>query len=71
MIVGSSMREGATVPTHNNTKGVVRAFDVRTGKQLWRFNTIPRPGRIRQRDLGEQFLGGERQHRRVGAHHRR
>src|SRR5467141_2708393 len=38
------MREGATVPTHDNTKGVVRAFDVRSGKQLWRFNTIPRPG---------------------------
>ena len=33
-----------TVATHNNTKGLVRAFDVRTGKQLWRFNTIPRPG---------------------------
>jgi quinoprotein glucose dehydrogenase len=44
VIVGSSMREGATVPTHNNTKGVVRAFDVRSGKQLWRFDTIPRPG---------------------------
>ena len=44
VLVGSSMREGATVPTHNNTKGVVRAFDVRTGKQLWRFNTIPGPG---------------------------
>ena len=44
VIVGSSMREGATVPTHNNTKGVVRAYDVRTGKQLWRFNTIPQPG---------------------------
>jgi glucose dehydrogenase len=44
VIVGSSMREGATVPTHNNTKGVVRAFDVRSGKELWRFNTIPRPG---------------------------
>jgi quinoprotein glucose dehydrogenase len=43
-IVGSAMREGATVPTHNNTKGLVRAFDVRTGKQLWRFNTIPAPG---------------------------
>jgi glucose dehydrogenase len=43
-IVGSSMREGATVPTHNNTKGVVRAFDVRTGKQLWRFDTIAVPG---------------------------
>jgi len=44
VIVGSAMREGATVPTHNNTKGLVRAFDVRTGKQLWRFNTIPGPG---------------------------
>jgi len=44
IIVGSSFREGATVSTHNNTKGLVRAFDVRTGKQLWRFNTIPNPG---------------------------
>jgi glucose dehydrogenase len=43
-IIGSSMREGATVPTHNNTKGLVRAYDVRTGKKLWQFNTIPRPG---------------------------
>src|SRR5579862_1943182 len=43
-IVGSSFREGATVVTHNNTKGLVRAFDVRTGKLLWTFNTIPRPG---------------------------
>jgi quinoprotein glucose dehydrogenase len=24
----------------------VRAFDVRTGKQLWRFNTIPGPGEV-------------------------
>src|SRR6184192_45857 len=40
VIIGSSMREGATVPTHNNTKGLVRAFDARTGKQLWRFNTM-------------------------------
>ena len=44
VIVGSSFREGQTVETHNNTKGLVRAFDVRTGKQLWQFNTIPRPG---------------------------
>lgn len=44
VIVGSAMREGATVESHNNTKGLVRAFDVRTGKQLWRFNTIPSPG---------------------------
>src|SRR5947199_8930532 len=44
IIIGSSMREGATVPTHNNTKGLVRAYDARTGKLLWTFNTIPRPG---------------------------
>ena len=44
IIVGSSMREGATVVTHNNTKGLVRAFDARTGKLLWTFNDIPRPG---------------------------
>jgi quinoprotein glucose dehydrogenase len=44
VIIGSSMREGATVSTHNNTKGLVRAFDVRTGKLLWTFKTIPLPG---------------------------
>jgi quinoprotein glucose dehydrogenase len=44
IVVGSSFREGQTVPTHNNTKGLVRAFDARTGKLIWTFNTIPRPG---------------------------
>ena len=44
VIVGSTFAEGQAVPTHNNTKGLVRAFDVRTGKKLWGFNTIPRPG---------------------------
>jgi len=44
IIVGSSMKEGMTIETHNNTKGLVRAFDARTGKLQWTFNTIPRPG---------------------------
>jgi quinoprotein glucose dehydrogenase len=44
VIVGMAMKEGMTVKTHNNTKGQVRAFDVRTGKLLWAFHTIPRPG---------------------------
>jgi quinoprotein glucose dehydrogenase len=44
VIVGSSFKEGFTVVTHNNTKGLVRGFDVRTGKVIWTFNTIPRPG---------------------------
>jgi quinoprotein glucose dehydrogenase len=44
VIVGSAFREGHTPRTHNNTKGIVQAFDVRTGKRLWNFHTIPRPG---------------------------
>ncbi len=44
VIVGMAMKEGMTVKTHNNTKGQVRAFDVRTGKLLWAFHTIPKPG---------------------------
>ena len=48
VIVGSSFKEGMTVVTHNNTKGLVRAFDVRTGKLLWTFNTIPTARRVRQ-----------------------
>jgi quinoprotein glucose dehydrogenase len=44
IIVGSSFREGLTVKTHNNTKGLVRGWDAKTGKLLWTFNTIPRPG---------------------------
>ncbi|PYQ70299.1 MAG: quinoprotein glucose dehydrogenase [Acidobacteria bacterium] len=44
VVVGSSFKEGMTVKTHNNTKELVRAFDVKTGKLLWTFNTIPRPG---------------------------
>jgi quinoprotein glucose dehydrogenase len=48
VIVGSSMEEGLTFNyrTSLNTKGLVRAFDVRTGKQVWRFNTIPYPGQF-------------------------
>jgi quinoprotein glucose dehydrogenase len=44
VIVGSSFKEGTQVQTHNNSKGIARAWDVRTGKLLWTFNTIPRPG---------------------------
>jgi quinoprotein glucose dehydrogenase len=44
VLIGSSFKEGMTVATHNNTKGLVRAFDARSGKMLWTFNTIPRPG---------------------------
>ncbi len=44
VMVGSAFLEGGTPKTHNNTKGLVRGFDVRTGRRVWTFNTIPRPG---------------------------
>ena len=44
IIVGSSMFEGLGYRYATNAKGLVRAFDVKTGKQTWRFNTIPGPG---------------------------
>ena len=46
VMIGSSFLEGGTPKTHNNTKGLVRGFDVRTGRRLWTFNTIPRPGEL-------------------------
>jgi len=44
VLVGSAFREGMTPKTMNNTKGLVRAFDVRTGKRVWIFRTIPSKG---------------------------
>src|SRR6185503_13365538 len=37
---------GAAVPeeTSQGPSGDVRAFDVRTGREVWRFHTVPRPG---------------------------
>jgi quinoprotein glucose dehydrogenase len=46
ILVGSSMFEGLGYMYSTNSKGLARAFDVRTGKQIWRFNTIPMPGQF-------------------------
>jgi quinoprotein glucose dehydrogenase len=46
VIIGSAFKEGMTIATHDNTKGLVRAFDVRSGKLLWTFHTIPKPGEL-------------------------
>ena len=44
VLIGSAFREGHTPTRANNTKGLVHAYDARTGKRLWAFHTIPRPG---------------------------
>jgi quinoprotein glucose dehydrogenase len=44
IIVGSSMFEGLGYLYSTGAKGLVRAYDARTGKQIWRFDTMPGPG---------------------------
>ena len=44
VIVGAAFREGMTPKSFHNNKGYVRGFDVRTGKRLWIFHTIPMKG---------------------------
>jgi len=44
VIVGAAHRSGGVPTGKTNIKGYVRGFDVRTGKRLWIFHTIPEPG---------------------------
>jgi quinoprotein glucose dehydrogenase len=44
VIVGAAHRAGNAPRSKANAKGYVRAFDVRTGKRIWIFHTIPTPG---------------------------
>ena len=44
VIVGAAHRAGGVPKSKANAKGFVRGFDVRTGKRLWIFHTIPVPG---------------------------
>jgi quinoprotein glucose dehydrogenase len=44
VIVGAAFETGANPKSKANVKGYIRGFDVRTGKRLWIFHTIPRPG---------------------------
>jgi quinoprotein glucose dehydrogenase len=44
VIVGAAHRAGGAPRSKTNAKGYIRGFDVRTGKRLWIFHTIPMPG---------------------------
>jgi quinoprotein glucose dehydrogenase len=44
VIVGAAHRSGGVPTGKTNVKGYVRGFDVRTGRRLWLFKTIPTPG---------------------------
>jgi quinoprotein glucose dehydrogenase len=44
IIIGAAFREGMTPKSMRNNKGYVRGFDVRSGKRMWIFHTIPTKG---------------------------
>jgi quinoprotein glucose dehydrogenase len=44
VIIGAAHRSGGVPESKANVKGYVRGFNARTGKRLWIFHTIPRPG---------------------------
>ncbi len=44
IVIGAAMVGGTAPRSKENTKGYIRGFDVRTGKRLWTFHTIPQPG---------------------------
>jgi quinoprotein glucose dehydrogenase len=44
VVIGAAHRPGSAPRTMKNAKGYVRGYDVRTGKRLWIFHTIPKQG---------------------------
>ncbi|MEO7598245.1 MAG: pyrroloquinoline quinone-dependent dehydrogenase [Opitutus sp.] len=56
VILGFSLDEG-----YIGAPGDVRAFDIRTGREAWRFHTVPRPG-----EFGHDTWGGESWRDRTG-----
>jgi quinoprotein glucose dehydrogenase len=46
VIVGAAFETGANPSSKANVKGYIRGYDARSGKRLWIFHTIPRPGQF-------------------------
>ena len=44
IVIGAAHREGGAPKSKTNVKGFIRGFDVRTGKRIWIFHTIPVKG---------------------------
>ena len=44
VVVGAAMAPGTAPASKTSVPGYIRGFDVHSGKQLWTFRTIPRPG---------------------------
>ena len=56
-VVGASLKVGVALPTRLNTPGYIRGYDVRTGKLLWTFHTVPQPGEFGADTWGKDDRG--------------
>jgi quinoprotein glucose dehydrogenase len=54
VVVGAALLAGTAPPSKENVPGYIRGYDVRTGKKLWTFKTIPRPG-----EFGNETWGND------------
>src|SRR3989442_6367056 len=46
VIIGAAHLPGGAPKSPKNEKGFIRGYDVRTGRRLWIFHTIPQPGEV-------------------------
>jgi quinoprotein glucose dehydrogenase len=54
IVVGAALGAGTAPASKNNVPGYIRGYDVRTGKRLWTFHTIPQAG-----EFGNDTWGGD------------
>ena len=67
VLVGSSMKEGMTVTTHNNTKGLARGLRRADRQAAVDLQHDSAAGRVRQRHVARQLVGDQRQRRHLDA----
>ena len=58
IVVGAAHAPGVAPRSMRNTKGFVRGYDVRTGRRLWIFHTVPLAGQFG----AETWLGDSREY---------
>jgi quinoprotein glucose dehydrogenase len=56
-VVGAALKVGTALPTKLNTPGYIRGYDVRTGKLLWTFHTVPQAGEFGADTWGKDAAG--------------
>jgi quinoprotein glucose dehydrogenase len=57
IVVGMASGVGVALPTLDNPPGYIRGYDVRTGRLVWTFHTVPKAGEPGVETWGEDHRG--------------